>query len=81
MPNISISNLNPTGSDLFIDDESFMSDLTEQELNNISGGFYGIDQEFQTRTSIGSPVVSQSPVQTIAVQTVSKVASVQAYGH
>lgn len=81
MANISISNLNPTGSDLFADDESFMSDLTEQEAGNISGGFYGIDQDFQPRTTLGSPVISQSHVQTIAVQTISKVASIQAYGH
>jgi lactobin A/cerein 7B family class IIb bacteriocin len=35
---ISISNLNVAGSDLFMDSESFMSDLTEQELAGTNGG-------------------------------------------
>ncbi|MEA5552448.1 hypothetical protein VB713_16010 [Anabaena cylindrica UHCC 0172] len=35
---ISISNLNVAGSDLFMDSESFMNDLTEQELTGTNGG-------------------------------------------
>jgi hypothetical protein len=35
---ISISNLNVAGSDLFLDSESFMNDLTEQELTGTNGG-------------------------------------------
>ena len=38
MSNISISDLNPTGSELFIDSESFMSELTNSELNLLGGG-------------------------------------------
>ena len=35
---ISISNLSVAGSDLFMDSESFMNDLTEQELTGTNGG-------------------------------------------
>ncbi|MCU0536153.1 MAG: hypothetical protein MUD14_19885 [Hydrococcus sp. Prado102] len=38
MSNISISNLDLTGSKLFIDSESFMNELSDRELD-ISGGF------------------------------------------
>ena len=38
MSNISISNLNLTGSELFADSESFMNELSDRELE-ISGGF------------------------------------------
>lgn len=39
MSNISISNLSPTGSELFAGDENFMSELSENELASIAGGF------------------------------------------
>lgn len=39
MPNIEISNLQPAGYDLFSDSESYMMDLSEDELNTTSGGF------------------------------------------
>jgi hypothetical protein len=70
MSNISISNLNPTGSELFADDESFMSDLTDREFNSINGGLLA---DFQAITPFTptSPVVSISPV--------SKVISLQVY--
>ncbi|MBW4617101.1 MAG: class IIb bacteriocin, lactobin A/cerein 7B family [Desmonostoc vinosum HA7617-LM4] len=38
MASINISNLNPVGSELFMDSESFMNELTEQELNATNGG-------------------------------------------
>lgn len=37
MANIAISDLRPTGSDLFFDSESYMKDLSDGELN-IQGG-------------------------------------------
>ncbi len=39
MSNIKIKNLNTNGSALFKDSESYLSELTEQELK-ITGGFY-----------------------------------------
>ncbi len=70
MSNISISSLNPTGSELFADDESFMADLTEQEFSSINGGLLA---DFQPLTPFTptSPVVSISPI--------SKVVSLQVY--
>lgn len=42
MANITISDLSPAGSDLFADSESFLLDLTEQEMETLGikgGGF------------------------------------------
>ena len=38
MANIAISNLRPAGADLFQDSESFLHELTEQEVADILGG-------------------------------------------
>ena len=38
MPNIKISDLHPTGSDLFSDSENYMNELGEGELEIIYGG-------------------------------------------
>ncbi|MEH2166528.1 MAG: hypothetical protein V7K41_07610 [Nostoc sp.] len=38
MTNITISNLCPVGSNLFMDSESFFNDLKEQEIGDIFGG-------------------------------------------
>ena len=40
MANIAISNLRPTGANLFQDSESFLNDLTEQEIADVSGGWF-----------------------------------------
>ncbi|WP_019501939.1 hypothetical protein [Pseudanabaena sp. PCC 6802] len=71
MSNISIPNLIPTGSELFTDDESFMTDLNEQEFSNVSGGLLESNQEL-TPFSPGTPVVSISPV--VKFQSIAKVA-------
>jgi hypothetical protein len=41
MATISISDLCPTGSDLFSDSESFMNDLIDGEIGAIQGGGWG----------------------------------------
>ncbi len=38
MANINISNLRPAGADLFLDSESYLHDLTEQEMVDTLGG-------------------------------------------
>ncbi|WP_293164645.1 hypothetical protein [Okeania sp. SIO2C9] len=38
MANINISDLHPAGADLFLDSESYLNDLTEQEMTNTLGG-------------------------------------------
>jgi hypothetical protein len=38
MPTIKISDLSPTGSDLFSDSESYMNELSDGELDIINGG-------------------------------------------
>jgi hypothetical protein len=42
MSNISISNLHPTGSELFSGNENFMSEISENDFANIAGG--GMDK-------------------------------------
>jgi hypothetical protein len=42
MANITVSDLRPAGSDLFADSESFMHELTEQEIGGVLGGGYFI---------------------------------------
>jgi hypothetical protein len=39
MASINISDLRPAGSQLFVDSESFMNDLADQELSATNGGF------------------------------------------
>lgn len=38
MANIAISNLQLAGADLFLDSESFFNDLTDENMNVITGG-------------------------------------------
>ncbi|MEB3179152.1 MAG: class IIb bacteriocin, lactobin A/cerein 7B family [Nostocaceae cyanobacterium] len=38
MATINISDIRPTGSELFMDSESFMNALTDQELSGTNGG-------------------------------------------
>ncbi|ACK66684.1 conserved hypothetical protein [Rippkaea orientalis PCC 8801] len=40
MANIAISNLYPAGTDLFVDSESFMAELTDDQLNETHGGAF-----------------------------------------
>ncbi len=38
MADIKISNLNPAGSDFFNDSESFMTELTDEQIKTTHGG-------------------------------------------
>jgi hypothetical protein len=40
MANIKITEVTPSGSDLFADSESYLTELSETELNNTKGGFW-----------------------------------------
>lgn len=40
MSKISIANLNPAGSNLFSDSESYMTDVADIELEHVNGGFW-----------------------------------------
>jgi hypothetical protein len=54
MSSIEISNLSPAGSQLFQDTESFLDELTDQELGEIEGGFPRF-YRYLTRWTIRSP--------------------------
>lgn len=52
MPVIAISELHPVGSDLLLDSESFMNELTDSEITDTNGGstpgilsFIGVSSE------------------------------------
>lgn len=38
MATISVSDIRPVGSDLFLDDDKYMNDLGDNELNHVVGG-------------------------------------------
>jgi hypothetical protein len=40
MSKIAITNLNPAGSDLFADSESYMTDVDDIESRQVNGGFW-----------------------------------------
>jgi hypothetical protein len=40
MSKISIANLNPAGSDLFSDSESYMTDVADLESGQVNGGLW-----------------------------------------
>ncbi|MEA5516746.1 hypothetical protein [Nodularia sp. UHCC 0506] len=42
LPTIKISNLNPTGSELFSDSENYLTELTDEELNLTGGIIIGL---------------------------------------
>ena len=41
MANITISNLTPIDSDIFSNSESYMMDLSDNELDGTNGGWFG----------------------------------------
>lgn len=67
MSTIKISDLRPTGSELFSDSEGYMSDLGDNELGAINGGWSGwrcsvaislISVVSVVATATGSPTVT-----------------------
>ena len=40
MANIAISDLGPVGANLFLDSESFLNDITNEEMTNLLGGIF-----------------------------------------
>ncbi|MEA5507511.1 hypothetical protein VB735_31340 [Halotia wernerae UHCC 0503] len=52
MATINISNLYPTGSDLFSDSESYMTDLGDSELDNVNGGISSIMLRIAAKSSL-----------------------------
>ena len=53
MANIKINNLNPAGSELFNDSESYLDELTTEELNVIGGGTPAVAGIFVLKTIAG----------------------------
>lgn len=66
MATIVISELRPTGSELFLDSETFMTDLTDNDLNEISGGFTPALLGFIAASSAGCGAVASAVVSGVA---------------
>ncbi|QLE39981.1 hypothetical protein FD723_05565 [Nostoc sp. C052] len=49
MATIKISDLHPAGSEFFIDSESYLNDLTENEIENLLGAGWYIRFSFNNR--------------------------------
>ena len=60
MPTIKISDLHPTGSELFHDSESYMNELGDGELDIINGGFSPIS--ISVRVSIAASKAASGAV-------------------
>jgi lactobin A/cerein 7B family class IIb bacteriocin len=56
MASITVSNLRPIGSDLFMDSESFMDALTDNELAEINGGASPLITTIATKWFVGAAV-------------------------
>jgi len=63
MSTIHITNLNPTGSDLLFDAESYLSELAEEELFLVEGGYPTVLQTLYTSTTwcIAAQLATQTP--------------------
>jgi hypothetical protein len=58
MASITVSNLSPLGSDLFMDSESFMDALADNELSEINGGITpAVITTIATKWFIGAAIV------------------------
>jgi hypothetical protein len=63
MPTIKISDLHPTGSELFHDSESYMNELGDGELDIINGGFSPISISVRvSRASIAASKAASEAV-------------------
>ena len=51
MANIKISDLRPTGSELFADSESYMAELADSELD-VSGGLWTVAVRLAAKSSV-----------------------------
>ncbi len=59
MASITISELNPTGTDLFSDSESFISDLTDHDFSSVMGGYFDtIDGDWCGTTKVTRTITS-----------------------
>lgn len=76
MPNIKISDLHPTGSDLFSDSENYMNELGDSELEILYGGLTtgGLcDAVGKASKAVGKASVAASKATVKASKAVSKV--------
>ena len=76
MASIVISDLRPAGSELFMDSESFLSELSDGELSVISGGeIFGSWLDGFIAGAVGSAIVSATAVSATAASAVGTVAT------
>ncbi len=62
MASIKISELRPVGSELFVDSESFLNELNEQEISATVGAGTVASVVSQATVSVGISILTQSVV-------------------
>jgi hypothetical protein len=67
MSNISISNLHSTGSDLFSDDENFMSEISENDFASIAGGMSIANTDWRTMPRTTAIFTRTDPIGTVVI--------------
>lgn len=66
MAKIKIKDIQPQGTDLFQDNESFLTELNGDELGNLTGGLAVNQVSVQiNRTIFTSPIIINIPIKTI----------------
>jgi len=65
MATIKISDLHPSGADLFLDSENYLNELTDEELDLTQGGWVFTLQVGSVVLTIGNTAVQQQPVSDI----------------
>lgn len=70
MPTIKVSDLHLAGLELLQDSESYLNELTDQELEGVAGGFLGLDALNLTLGLLEETKINSKNVKTVYSETV-----------
>lgn len=70
MPTIKVSDLHLAGLELLQDSESYLNELTDQELEGVAGGFLGLDALDLTLGLLEETKINYKNVKTVYSETV-----------
>lgn len=73
MSTIKVSDLHLAGLELLQDSESYLNELTDQELEGVAGGFLGLDALYLTLGLLQETKINSKNVKTVYSETVKTV--------
>ena len=73
MASIKISDITPSGYDLFADSESYLTDLSETELNTTGGWWWFVPIFFLTTTTLATPQFQNIGTRTLSIESIPNV--------